>query len=191
MEEKFYDISQELFSAPVYPGDPKPEKTSFFSIEKGDSCNLTVLTMGSHSGTHLDSPRHFIKNGRDIAALPLEQVMGTCKVVEAFGELSACQIENWLNDGTKKLLIKGEIIVTPASAQAMADLGLGLLGVEGQTVGKDGTQETVHRILLGAELVILEGLRMSQVPAGTYFLAAQPLKMNGLDGSPVRPVLIG
>lgn len=191
MEEKFYDISQELFSAPVYPGDPKPEKTSFFSIEKGDSCNLTVLTMGSHSGTHLDSPRHFIKNGRDIAALPLEQVMGTCKVVEAFGELSACQIENWLNDGTKKLLIKGEIIVTPASAQAMAYLGLGLLGVEGQTVGKDGTQETVHRILLGAELVILEGLRMSQVPAGTYFLAAQPLKMNGLDGSPVRPVLIG
>ncbi len=190
MKEKFYDIGQELFSAPVYPGDPRPEKKSFLSIEKGDSCNLTVLSMGSHNGTHLDAPRHFIKDGQDAASVPLDHVMGECKVVESSGELSVPQVEHWLTDGTKKLLIKGDILVTEASAQVMVNRHLTLLGVEGQTVGDENTQERIHQILLGTGIVILEGLSMSQVLPGTYFLAAQPLKMAGLDGSPVRPVLI-
>ena len=190
MKFQFYDITRELFSTAVYPGDPVPQKEPFYSMEKGDPCNLTVLSMGSHTGTHMDAPRHFVRDGKDIAALSLSQVMGDCKVVEAGGALTGQQAGEWLSDGTEKLLIKGEILVTPGFAQATAEHHLALLGVEGQTVGKDGTQQEIHQILLGAETVILEGLTLAQVPPGKYFLAAQPLKMAGLDGSPVRAVLV-
>ncbi|MDO4275477.1 MAG: cyclase family protein [Eubacteriales bacterium] len=187
---RLHDISKELFSSPVYPGDPVPEKAPFLSIEKGDVCNLTMLSMGSHNGTHLDAPRHFIADGRDVSDILLEKTIGLCKVVEAHGRLTSGQIEEWMSGRTKKLLIKGQIIVTPQAAKTMVQWGLELLGVEGQTVGEEGTQETVHRILLGAEVVILEGLVLEEPEPGSYFLAAQPLKMAGLDGSPIRPVLI-
>ena len=187
---EYFDIAKELFSSPVYPGDPVPEKKPFKSIADGDSCNLTFLSMGSHCGTHLDAPRHFIPNGIDVSQIPLSRMMGMCKVVEASGAISPEQTREWLSDGTKKLLIKGEILMTPKAAEIMAAQALELIGVEGQTVGADGTQKVIHCTLLGAEIVILEGLDLSRPKPGIYFLASQPLKMEGLDGSPVRPVLI-
>ena len=99
-------------------------------------------------------------------------------------------MEALLADGTKKLLIKGEILLTPESAKVCAEAGLDLIGVESQTVGEKGTQKAVHQTLLSAEIVILEGLVLGEVTQGTYFLSALPMKMEGLDGSPVRPVLI-
>ena len=164
---KIYDISKELFSSSVYPGDPAPEKELFYSTKEGDVCNLTRLTLGSHNGTHLDAPRHFFqeKHGAD-------------------------QIRKLLEPDTRKLLIKGEILLTPEAAQVMAERKLDLIGVEGQTVGEGETQISIHRILLEAEVVILEGILLEEVTPGYYFLAAQPLKMEGLDGSPVRPVLL-
>lgn len=187
---KYYDISKELFSSPVYPGDPVPDKKPFKSIADGDSCNLTHLTMGSHSSTHLDAPKHFIPEGIGISEIPLYKTMGMCKLVEAQGVINGEQMNLWLSDGTKKLLIKGDILLTPKAASVMAEKSLDLIGVEGQTVGDDDTQHLIHRILLGAEVVILEGLNLTEPASGNYFLAAQPLKMDGLDGSPARPVLI-
>ena len=93
-------------------------------------------------------------------------------------------------DGTKKLLLKGEILLTPEAARVIADAKIDLIGVESQTVGEGHTQPVIHEILLSVEVVILEGLVLKQVKPGQYFLAAQPLKWEGLDGSPVRPVLI-
>lgn len=187
---EFFDIAKELFSSPVYPGDPVPEKKPFKSIEGGDSCNLTHLSLGSHCGTHLDAPKHFVPSGVGVSEIPLSKVMGMCKVVEASGPISAQQTREWLSDGTRKLLIKGEILMTPEAAEIMASERLDLIGVEGQTVGADGTQKVIHCTLLGAEVVILEGLDLSLPKPGLYFLASQPLKMEGLDGSPVRPVLM-
>lgn len=187
---EYYDIARELFSSPVYPGDPVPAKEPFKSIEQGDSCNLTHLTFGSHCSTHMDAPKHFVPDGADISQIPLSKVMGMCKVVEADGAISQEQTREWLSDGTRKLLIKGDILITPEAAEVMADEELELIGVEGQTVGADGTQQVIHCTLLKAEVVILEGLDLSQPKPGVYFLAAQPLKMDGLDGSPVRPVLM-
>ena len=187
---RFYDIGKELFSTPVYPGDPAPSKTAFMEIEKGADCNLTILSFGSHNGTHLDAPKHFCKDKHGVDQIPLEKCMGDCKVVRMEGTIGAGDMKDVLADHTRKLLIKGDILLTPESVQVCAEANLDLIGVEGQTVGGPGTQKEVHQILLGAEVVIVEGLVLSEVEEGTYFLAAQPIKMADLDGSPVRPVLI-
>ena len=81
--KKMYDIGKELFSTPAYPGDPVPGKTPYYEIEKGDDCNLTVLTMGSHNGTHLDAPKHFCAGKHGVDKIPLEKCMGVCRVAEA------------------------------------------------------------------------------------------------------------
>ena len=187
---KIYDISKELFSSSGYPGDPAPEKELFYSTKEGDVCNLTRLTLGSHNGTHLDAPRHFFQEKHGADQIPLEKTIGRCKVAELSGTVSADQIRKLLEPDTRKLLIKGEILLTPEAAQVMAEKKLDLIGVEGQTVGEGETQISIHRILLEAEVVILEGILLDEVTPGYYFLAAQPLKMEGLDGSPVRPVLL-
>lgn len=187
---KIYDIGKELFSTPVYPGDPAPEKTPFLEIEKGAACNLTILTMGSHNGTHLDAPKHFCKGKGGVETIPLEKCMGICKVAEVSGKITKETAKQLAEDGTKKLLLKGEILLTPEAAEVFAEQKLDLIGVESQTVGEGEGQTLVHRALLSAEVVILEGLVLKEVKPGTYFLAAQPLKMEGLDGSPVRPVLL-
>lgn len=187
---RFHDIGKELFSTLVYPGDPAPSKTPFYEIKKGDDCNLTILSFGSHNGTHLDAPKHFCEGKHGVDQIPLEKCLGECKVIKAEGVIGKEEMEALLADGTKKLLIKGEILLTPESAKVCAEVGLDLIGVESQTVGGKGTQKAVHQTLLSAEIVILEGLVLGEVTQGTYFLSALPMKMEGLDGSPVRPVLI-
>ena len=111
-------------------------------------------------------------------------------MIKAEGVIGKEEMEALLADGTKKLLIKGEILLTPESAKVCAEAGLDLIGVESQTVGGKGTQKAVHQTLLSAEIVILEGLVLGEVTQGTYFLSALPMKMEGIDGSPVRQVLI-
>ncbi len=190
-----HDITQELFSAPVYPGDPKPNKEYFLNIDRGDICNLSILSMGSHTGTHMDAPRHFYAKGDDICQIPLTKCIGECKVIAPPAQvekwmIGADDIKKLLADGIKKLLIKGNIELTEEAAVEMAKSGLELVGVEGQTVGPEDAPAQVHYILLEAKVVILEGLRLGEIPTGNYILSASPLKMEGLDGSPVRAVLI-
>lgn len=190
-----YDITQELFAASVFPGDPGPQKETLFNIDSGDLCNLTILSMSSHAGTHMDAPRHFYATGKDICQIPLSKCIGECKVILAPTQsgkwmLTAGDVKKLLADGTKKLLIKGEIEITEEAAKEMVNCGLELIGVEGQTVGPENAPARVHYILLKADIVILEGLQMSGISVGHYMLAAQPLKMEGLDGSPVRAILM-
>ena len=101
---KIYDISRELFSAQVYPGDPTPSVETLLSLKKPypDSYQLSRLTVGSHNGTHLDAPRHYYKNGLDVSEVDLYRCVGPCKVVQGKGELSPRQVEEFLQDGTKR-----------------------------------------------------------------------------------------
>lgn len=187
---KIYDISKELFSASVYPGDPVPEKRPFSTWEQC-GCNVTVLTLGSHNGTHMDAPRHFIKDGRTMDQLELEKCVGPCRVVRAQGGLNGSWVEEALTGGVKRLLIAGEIQLTLEAAEKMTALGLEFLGVESMSVGPvGGDTGPIHRELLGHEVVLLEACVLDQVPEGRYFLVCQPLKMAGLDGSPARPLLL-
>ncbi len=189
---QIYDITREVFSAPVYPGDPRPTYRKVLGYEKTqpDICQVSALQLGSHSGTHLDAPLHFLPGGKDIAQLDLTRAVGECTVCTAKGEITRETALQLTESHPARLLIRGTICITPDSARIFADCGLMTLGVEDLTVGTPQTSPEIHRILLGAEILILESLDLSAVPDGNYFLSAAPLKMAGLDGSPIRALLI-
>lgn len=186
-----YDITKELFGAEVYLGDPIPKIEQVLSLDKAqpDACQLSKITIGSHSGTHLDAPAHFYAGAKDVSEIPLEKCVGKCRVVSCNGIVQKEQINQWLLDGIDKILIHGAVVINSESAEYLAERNINCLGVEMSSVAYGEEQIFVHKILLGAEIVIIEGLVLEQVPDGIYFLGAAPLKMQGADGSPVRALL--
>lgn len=187
---KYYDVTQEIFSAAVYPGDPVPEYERIQELEQGDECNLTYLKMCTHNGTHMDAPCHFIRGGRSIEEINPSQFMGECDVLEFYGVLDGATARKMIAEKGKKLLWKGKLEITEEAAAVFAGEKLELLGVEGQTVGTESSSQKVHKILLGADMVIVEGLVLKDVESGKYFLCALPLKLAGSDGAPCRVVLM-
>lgn len=186
-----FDISQEIFSSDVYPGDTKPDKKEILSLNKSnpDKCNLTELVLGSHTGTHIDAPCHFVADGKDIEHVELNKCIGKCLVVALEEELCHQNIEQWKKQGVHRVLFKNEKKLTIQDAEYLVKAGCECVGVECSTVGVDTQNEEVHKILLSNEIVIIEGLRMEHVPEGEYFISALPLKMKDLDGSPIRAIL--
>ena len=194
---KIYDISQEVFSCRVYTGDPAPERKRLSSMEKGGLYNLTAFSMCAHNGTHIDAPFHFVKGGKTVDALRLETFVGMAYVAEHHGIVSgddAAEILEKANkqdpEAAKRILIKGDAEVSSEAAKVFAAAEILLLGNESQTVGPEDAPMEVHLILLGAGVVLLEGVRLAEVSEGVYFLSAAPLNLSGADGSPCRAVLI-
>lgn len=194
---KIYDISQEIFGRQVYPGDPMPKKRVLSSMEKGDLYNLTAFSMCAHNGTHIDAPFHFIKDGKTVDSIGLDTFIGMAYVAEHNGIVSADDATEMLekakkqnSEAAKRILIKGEAEVSAEAAKVFAESNILLLGNESQTVGPENAPMEVHLILLGAGVVLLEGIRLSEVSEGVYFLNAAPLNLSGSDGSPCRAVLI-
>ena len=190
-----FDISQEVFSCRVYPGHQHPSKEQLCSLEQGDVCNLTAFSMCAHNGTHVDAPTHFIKNGKTIDQIELDACVGDCYVVRREGDLTAENVHEILeqarmHDAAERILIVGNAVVTVEAAQAFARERTKLVGIESQAFGAADTSVEVHRILLGAEVVLLEGLVLEQVPEGKYLLSAVPLNLGGCEGAPCRAVLI-
>jgi len=187
MPSEIIDISQELFSCEVYPGDTAPTFTRVRSMPQ-DQFNLTDITMCAHNGTHADAPVHFIENGEDIASVPLEAFYGECIVADFTGDITSDNIMPYTK--YRRILLRGNCAVTASAAKALAASGVLIVGIEGQSVGDANAPKEVHEILLGARVIPLEGLRLGHVAAGEYTLCAFPLKLSGSDGSPVRAVLI-
>ncbi|MBQ6500823.1 MAG: cyclase family protein [Mogibacterium sp.] len=192
-----YDISQEVFSCQIYPGDPAPEKTVLSSMEKGDSYNLTAFSMCAHNGTHIDAPYHFIKDGKTVDEVRLDAFVGMAYVAEHQGIVSGDDAAEILKkakeqnpEAARRILIKGTAEVSSEAAKVFASSGILLLGNESQTVGPEDTPMEVHVILLGAGVILLEGIRLEDVSEGVYLLNAAPLNLSGADGSPCRAVLI-
>jgi len=190
-----YDITQELFSCQVFPGDPAPEREVLQSMEKGDVCNLSALSLCAHNGTHVDAPFHFIPGGKTIDALGLEPFVGRCWLARHTGDVSAADAVRMLEAARQagageRLLIAGQATVIEESAAVFAESGLKLIGNESQTFGPPDAPMAVHRILLGAGLVLLEGIVLAGVPEGRYFLNAAPLNLADCDGSPCRAWLL-
>ena len=194
---KIYDISQEVFGCRVYPGDPTPKKTVLSSMEKGDLYNLTEVSMCAHNGTHIDAPFHFIKDGKTVDSIDLSSFVGMAYVAEHSGVVTAddalkiiekAKAQN--DEAAKRILIKGDAEVSAEAAKVFTDSGILLLGNESQTVGPESAPMEVHKILLSADVVLLEGIRLSAVSEGAYLLNAAPLNLSGADGSPCRAVLI-
>lgn len=191
---KIYDISQEVFTSATYPDDPTPTREAVSRMEEGALYNLTCFSMCAHNGTHIDAPAHFIRDGKTVEAIALEKTVGPCCVVVAEGYLDAATTARILAtvdaEAVRRILFKGDVTVTPEAAETLASAGVYLVGVESQSVGDIHAPMDVHRILLGQEVVLLEGLRLAAVPAGTYFLSAAPLALGGSDGAPCRALLI-
>ena len=194
---KIYDISQEVFGCQIYPGDPAPEKKVLSSMEKGDLYNLTAFSMCAHNGTHIDAPFHFIRDGKTVDAICLEAFVGMAYVAEYNGIVSGGDAAEIIEkakqknaEAAKRILIKGAAEVSSEAAKVFACSEMLLLGNESQTVGPQDVPMEVHQILLAANVVLLEGIRLAQVSEGVYFLNAAPLNLSGAEGSPCRAVLI-
>ena len=189
---KIYDISQEVFSCAVYPGDPKPEKQTMYSTGAGDLYNLSFFAMCAHNGTHVDAPFHFLHDGKTVDQIDLSHFVGDCFVARHEGDVTAADAENILKkaDGAERILIAGNATVTIEAAEVFAAGGIKLLGNEGQTVGPENAPMQVHLILLRREIALLEGIVLQGIPEGQYFLSAAPLNLGGADGAPCRAYLI-
>ena len=194
---KIHDISQEVFGCQVYPGDPAPEKQILNSMEEGDSYNLSAFSMCAHNGTHIDAPFHFIRDGKTVDSIDLDAFVGEAYVAEHQGIVSGDDAAQILKkakeqdpEAAKRILIKGNAEVSPEAAKVFASSDILLLGNESQTVGPEDAPMEVHLILLGAGVVLLEGIRLENVSEGVYMLNAAPLNLSGADGSPCRAVLI-
>ena len=194
---RIYDISQEVFSCRVYPGDPAPKREVLASIDGGDLYNLTAFSMCAHNGTHVDAPKHFLNDGATVDMLSLSNTVGYAFVFEHSGTLSCADAQEMLKkalsvneEAAKRILIKGNATVTDEAAEIFAEAGLLLLGNESQTVGDENAPMKAHISLLGVGTVLLEGIRLSDVSEGVYLLAAQPINLGGADGAPCRAILI-
>ena len=194
---KIYDISQELFSCVVFTGDPAPRREVLFSMEEGALYNLTALSLCAHNGTHIDAPYHFIENGKNLSQVSLESFVGMAYVAEHTGDISAEDAIEILEKArtaggncSKRILIKGNAVVTLAAAEVFSEAGLLLFGNESQTVGPENAPMAVHLKMLGADMAFLEGIRLAEVSEGVYFLNAAPIHLGGADGAPCRAVLV-
>lgn len=194
---KIYDISQELFSCVVWLGDPTPEKQILNSMDNGDLYNLTSFSMCAHNGTHIDAPSHFINGAKNVDQIDLSKFVGEAYVADFEGTVTANDAQRIIekaksisSECSKRILLKGKTTVSLEAAKVFADAGIFLLGNESQTVGPEDAPMAVHKVLLAAEVVLLEGIRLAHVPEGVYLLNAAPINLAGAEGSPCRAILI-
>lgn len=190
-----FDISQEVFSCNVYPGDPAPEMIPQMRISDGAVCNLTAFSMCAHNGTHVDAPFHFLQDGTTIDRIPLDHFTGDCFLARHEGNVSGENAAAILRraeaaGAAQRILIAGKATVTEEAAEVFAAAGILLIGNESQTVGPENAPMQVHLILLRAAVVLLEGIVLKDIPEGKYFLNAAPLRLGGIDGSPCRAWLM-
>ena len=204
-----YDVTVPLRPGmPTYAGtEPGPSLEFHSLISRGDSANVSVLSLGSHTGTHVDAPSHFIEGGGAIESLPLEALVGPAWVIEYEGEshITASELELYgLPPDVKRLLIKTPngrfwdddsfhsdfIGLAGDAGRWLAVRGLLLVGIDYLSIEqfRSPTHE-VHLALLSAGIVILEGLDLRSVPAGRYSMACAPLRVVGAEGSPARVFL--
>ena len=189
------DISQEIFSCKTFPGDPVPAMERIQSIAQGNICNLTAFSMCAHNGTHVDAPFHFIADGKTLDQIGLEPFVGDCYVARHTGNLTSEDAAVILKKAHSigaphRILIAGEATVTENAARVFAQSNIKLLGNESQTVGPENAPAEVHLILLGADIVLLEGIVLTDVAEGKYMLSAAPLNLAGCDGAPCRAFLM-
>ncbi len=192
-----YDISQELFSCVVWPGDPAPVKQTLNSMNEGDLYNLTAFSMCAHNGTHVDAPSHFINDGKNVDQIELSKFIGEAFVADFDGVVSAEDARTIIQkaksispESAKRILLKGKTTVSLGAAKVFADEKIDLIANESQTVGPEDAPMAVHKVLLGSEIVLLEGVRLAHVPEGVYLLNAAPINLAGAEGAPCRAVLM-
>ena len=210
-EWEFFDVSVPVAPGiPAWPGDPAMISEPFSLIANGDACNLAVLHMSGHTGTHVDPPWHFIDDGARLDQVPVERWFGPCVVMELADdvlEIEPAHLEAAeIPAGTERLLFKTSnshrwrplpmpfeedfVALSPSGARWVADRGIGLVGIDYLSIeGWNDSANETHRTLLGEGVLILEGLNLTGIEPGDYFLFCLPLHLQGADGAPARALL--
>ncbi|MBQ7545411.1 MAG: cyclase family protein [Clostridia bacterium] len=186
------DITRDITTAEIYPGDPPTLVRRVKSIGDESDYNLSVLCTCVHAGTHADAPLHFIEDGCSAEQLPAEAFIGPCTVLEIKDSpITGECVNRRFPQNVERLLIKGsgEVTFMDSAAFEAAELPLRLIGTDALSVGSQGSELQTHKAFLQKGIVILEGLDLSAVEPGNYFLIALPMKIGGADGAPVRAFL--
>lgn len=190
---RIVDISNDLLTAEVFAGDPVPELAPVKSIKDGGLCNLNAIYAGLHNGTHMDAPLHFIDGGDSIEKIPPEVFVGACTVLQVSpGIITGEVVEEYFPRNIQRILLKsnGRAFIHKSAADAMAYQGYTLIGTDSQTVEPPQSNGETHKSLLGHNIALLEGLNLSEVKNGEYFLIAPPVKIATAEAAPVRALLI-
>lgn len=187
-----YDISRDALKSNVYDGDPNPKVSWMSKTEYGEDYNLSVVSMCTHTGTHIDAPFHYIDDGAKINELPLSRFYGPCTVVTFRGLITGEDMEQILPHCRKKLLFRGdgEAFLTPSAVFVLSDYGVNLIGTDGLSVAPPDNEFEIHRELLLRDILILECLDLDNVDDGNYILSAFPIKLSSLEAAPARAVLL-
>jgi len=208
----FFDITVPISTElPVYPGDPEIQLERIMSLDKGDIANVTQLCCSTHIGTHVDPPSHFIAGAAPLDQLPLEIFIGPARVIDVgdVPAINASTLSRYDLDGTTRILFKTRnssfwppstdagntfredfTYIEPGAARILVEHGMQLVGIDYLSVEEfNFVEPETHLILLGAGIVIVEGLALRDVPPGDYELICLPLKIKDGDGSPARAVL--
>ncbi len=208
---KIHDISVTLEPGiPIWPGNPPFELVRVNDIAAGASSNVSRLSLGCHTGTHVDAPVHFIPGTAGVDTLPLELLTGPTTVFALNlpeGNITAASLERArIPSGTTRVLLKSRNSdlwklgphefradfagITDDGAQWLVDHKIGLVGVDYLSVGPKGMGRATHEILLNAGVVIVEGLNLSAITPGNYEFYCLPLKLKDSDGAPARAILV-
>jgi arylformamidase len=208
---KLYDISLPVQpQMPVWPGDPKVELTRQASIAGGSDANVSYMASGVHMGTHVDAPLHFIDGAESVDQLDLQALIGKVHVVDFRGvnQITSKELEAaGISPRAKRLLFKTDnstlwqdlshdfyedfVAVSADGAEWLVERGLQLVGIDYLSIAPFHDGVPTHQILLGAGVVILEGLNLAEVPPGRYTIYCLPLNLVGSDGAPARVLLMG
>jgi arylformamidase len=193
---------------PTYEGEPGPTLEFLKSMAKGDQANVSVLSLGSHTGTHIDAPSHFVHGGASLDGLALDTFVGPARVVEYKGEGHITAAELTALDvptDCERILFKtknGSLwddlefrrdfsAVAPDAARELASRRLKLVGIDYLSIEPFGAEmPDTHTTLLSSGCVVLEGLDLRDIQPGTYFLVCAPLNVVGAEGAPARAILI-
>ena len=207
---KIFDISVPISTTmPTYPGDPPVVIEPIKQIGHGSRSNVSRVSFGDHTGTHFDPPLHFIPGGKTVDQLDLDVLYGPAQVIDLTSVEHEITIKDLhqanLPDGVKRIILKTRssalweragfqkdyIGVAGDAAQWLVDRGLKLVGVDYLSVESYGASEPLaHRTLLGAGVIVVEGLNLTDISPGEYIFVGLPLKIQNGDGAPGRVILI-
>lgn len=191
----------------IWPGDEGISLERIQKIEQGHSCNLSTMRAGMHTSTHIDAPLHFVAGGADVVSSSLDKFIGFAKVFSIHTEkcikasdLSGLNIQRGdivlFKTSNSSLDMKGTfhkefVYIDESAARWLVDRQVATVGIDYLSIENYHSENAVvHKLLLENGIVIIEGLRLNDVPEGEYFLSCAPLKIEGAEASPVRAVLV-
>ena len=187
-----HDISRDTIITPVYDGDPETIAEQVRSIDNGDGCNLSKISMSVHSGTHIDAPLHFFDEGSSIDQMRLNTFFGKCTVISVSGILTGEDMDRLLPYCKRRVLFHGEgkTFLSHSAAQVLAESRVALVGTDAPSIAPSFDEARTHYELARAGIAVLENLNLSAIDDGEYELCAFPVRLGGLEAAPCRAIIL-